>query len=209
VTDHTSLANATWWLVYATFALVATGLITIAFAWVQIRSQRKQTRVDNLELLIQWFESDRLRHVRQQLAKSRLATSGLRKLDPDDVPDPALEILDFFEHVAFLVRRNHVEVYDVWHTFVHWIAALHTDLGEYIAVEQHYDKTVYCDFVWLFSELQKVEKQESGEPIDFDEDDLEGHYNYEKSLEGVRVPTRRRRSKRHRGDTQASKSDGG
>jgi hypothetical protein len=197
MTDEGHLTLATWWLVFATFALVITGLAAVIFAWIQIAVQRAQTRIGNLELLTQWFEGDRIRQVRQALATSRLTTSGnLKRLDLDDVPDPADELLDFFEHVAFLVRRGHLGAFDVWHTFGQWIATLHADFGEYVVVQQHHDPVVYCDFTWLFKKLLKIEHSEKGTGLEFSDDDLEGHYGYERRLDGLRVPVKRKPRKR-------------
>lgn len=198
MTDERYLTLATWWLVFATFAVVFTGLAAVVFAWIQIAVQRAQTRIGNLESLTQWFEGDRIRRVRQGLAASRLTASGkLRRLDLDDVPDAADELLDFFEHVAFLVRRGHLKAFDVWHTFGPWVAAIHADFREYVAVLQVHDSTVYCDFIWLFQELLKVERSEKGSGLDYDDDDLEGHYGYERRLDGVRIPVRRRPRRRN------------
>ena len=197
--DERHLTLATWWLVFATFALVFTGLAAVLFAWIQIAVQRSQTRIGNLESLIQWFEGDRIRRVRQDLATSRLTASGkLKHLDLDDVPDPAEELLDFFEHVALLVRRGHLKAFDVWHTFGQWIAAMRADFREYIAVQQAYDPTIYCDFTWLFQKLLKIERKENGSGLEYDDDNLEGHYGYERRLEGVRVPVRRKPRRRSR-----------
>jgi hypothetical protein len=197
MTDEHDLTLATWWLVFATFAVVFTGIAAVVFAWIQIAVQRAQTRIGNLESLTQWFEGDRIRRVRQGLAASRLTGSGiLKRLDLDDVPDAADELLDFFEHVAFLVRRGHLKAFDVWHTFGPWVAAMQADFREYIAVQQAHDPTVYCDFTWLFQRLLKVERSEKGSGLEYDEDDLEGHYGYERRLEGVRIPVRRRPRRR-------------
>jgi len=193
MTSEQHLTLATWWLVFATFSLVVTGLAAVVFAWIQIGVQRGQTRIDNLEMLTQWFEGDRLRQVRQKLAIARITSSGkLKKLDLDDAPDAAIERLDFFEHVAFLVRRGHLRAYDVWHTFAHWIASMHADFKEYIAIEQVHDRTVYCDFTLLFNKLLTIERREKGSGLHYDGDDLEGHYEYERALEGIKVPGRRK-----------------
>jgi hypothetical protein len=195
-----SMTRATWWLVYATFSLVGTGLLTITFAWIQIALQRTQTRVGNLESLVQWFEGDRIRRVRQSLAICRLTGSAkLKRLDLDDVPDPADELLDFFEHMAFLVRRGHLKAFDTWHTFGPWIAAIHADFREYIAVLQVHDATTYCDFAWLFKRLVEIDRREKGSGLEYDDDDLEAHYGYESRLDGVRVPVRRKPRKRKTG----------
>ena len=38
------------------------------------------------------------------------------------------EILDFYEHVALLIKKDHLDIYDVWHTFYEWLQPVYFDL---------------------------------------------------------------------------------
>src|ERR1700728_3288950 len=164
VTDEKYLTSATWGLVAATLLLVLTAFLTIAFTWIQIAIQRRQTRVDNLEKQIDRFESEQFQRTRRGLAGKRLDRSDeLIALDLADIPIELQEILDFFEHIAFLVRRGHLGSYDVWHTFATWIGPVYWDAREYIAIEQLDDKTIYEDLVWLYHRMVREDKRCHGE----------------------------------------------
>jgi hypothetical protein len=196
--DHEVL-QATLSLVYATWGLVGTGLLAIIFTWWQLHNVRKQSRLDNLERVLEWFDSDRFVKLRKSLATKRLTSSGtLRGLDLNNPPGEAYDLLDFFEHIGFLVKKGHLNEYDVWHTFVAWIAAIHSDFKELTAIEQADDKTAYCDFCWLFRRVERVDLKQGGSGVLFDDLDLEGHYEYEKNLGVYRIagPRRHRKLKR-------------
>lgn len=193
--DHKML-QATLNLVYATWGLVATGLLAILFTWWQLHNVRKQSRLDNLERVLEWFDSERVVKLRRSLADKRLMRSGrLGRLDLHTPLGEAYEMLDFFEHVGFLVKKGHLNEYDVWHTFVAWIGAIHCDFRDLIQVEQGYDNTTYSDFCWLFKRLEVVDAKQHGTGLDWDDEDLETHYEYEKNLAAFQITNPRRRRK--------------
>ena len=108
-TDQQMLA-ATRYLVWATWGLVCTGAAAIIFTWCQLAAFRKQNKLDNLERVLEWFDSPGFRRLRRSLAKSRLTDGGtLRRLDLGNPPTAVYEILDFFEHVGFLVKKTPFE----------------------------------------------------------------------------------------------------
>ncbi len=37
-------------------------------------------------------------------------------------------MLDFYEHLALLVKKGHLDLYDVWHTFYEWAQPVYVDL---------------------------------------------------------------------------------
>jgi len=200
ITDEKYLTSATWGLVAATILLVLTALLTIAFTWIQLSIQRRQTRIDNLEKQIDRFESEVFQRTRRSLATKRLDKNDeLVILDIKDIPIELQEILDFFEHLAFLVRRGHLGTYDVWHTFATWIGPVYWDSREYIAIEQLDDKTVYEDLVWLYQRMVRQDKKCHGEGLVWDTDeDLAGYYLYERGPEAViprKKPMKRKKKK--------------
>lgn len=92
--------------------------------------------------------------------------------------------------------------YDVWHNLSGWIFATNYDFKELIAIEQVYDKTVYFDLQWLCRRLDRVDLKQGGSGLLFDDEDLEGYYETEKSLDVFWVARRRRKSAK-----KASKRD--
>lgn len=177
--DQHSLAAATWALVGATLLLALTGVAGIIFAWRQLVNERKQRQVENLEHQLDTWEGQRYRSLRSGLASKRLRGDSLRHLDPSDPPDQAYDILDFFEHLAVLVKHGNLSAFDVWHAFGPWIGAIWSDLRGMVALEQQDSPVTYCDFSWLIKEISAIEKEEAGKFLDYDDDDLEAFYLYE------------------------------
>src|SRR5258708_37606239 len=160
----------------------------IVFAWVKLSRERAERKVENLERQLEMFESDRFRRVRAKLGKDRLRGENLKDLDPSDPPVGCYEMLDFFEHIALLARQKNLSLFGVWHSFGPWIGPAWSDFREVVAVEQAYNKTTYCDFNWLVEKIKKIEKKEGGDFLDYDREELEGHYGYELSLVESNVP---------------------
>ena len=101
----------------ATVVLVATSAGAIAYAGLQLRHEREYRSVENLEKQLSFFLSDSFVGVRRRLAESRLEEAGLKAWSLEDPPVSAFEVLDFYEHLSLLVKKGHLNIYDVWHTF--------------------------------------------------------------------------------------------
>ena len=50
----------------------------------------------------------------------------------DSPPVSVFEILDFYEHLSLLVKKGHLDVYDVWHTFYEWAQPVYVDMQQLI-----------------------------------------------------------------------------
>jgi hypothetical protein len=127
----------------ATAALVLTSAGAIGYAGLQLRHERAYRAVDNLEKQLSFFLSDKFVAVRRRLAESRLNGAGLKPWTLDDPPVNAFEVLDFYEHLSLLVKKGHLDVYDVWHTFYEWAQPVYVDMQPLIesaesAYAEHY-----------------------------------------------------------------------
>jgi len=166
----------------ATWALAFAAILTILFAWGQITLQRRQSRLENLERIIEWFDDEKLRAFRRRLAESRLDERGsLRPLDIETYND-ADEVLDFFEHVAFLVRKRHLDLYDVWHSFHLWIAIYVSDFDQLIAAAQGEDPGTFADLTWMYPKLKTMEKKNQGSGLDRTKQQIAAQYRYDREL---------------------------
>jgi len=176
----------------ATAALVATGAGAIYFAYRQIENERAYRRIDNLEAQIDRFDREPIAGHRKKLAEARLDASRtrLRILDVDDPPTSAYEVLNFFEHIAFLVEKGHLNIYDVWHSFGYWARATYYDFRSLIEYEQREDPSTYCDFLKLDARLRKIDIEETGAENTWLPDELVNYYLSE--IEEVKKPRRRR-----------------
>jgi len=188
-------AWGTWAVFAATAGLVATGIYALQAAKRQIETQRELARIDNLEKQLVFFESAGFQRVRRALAASRTMEGHFVKVNTDDPPASLYEILNFFEHLGFLVRLEHLRKRDVWHTFAYWAVPVYLDAREVIALEQFDDPSFYDDFVWLIKEMQNIERQETGSEEFLDDEDLYDFYLLEKQDPGAAPRKARKRSR--------------
>lgn len=112
----------------ATTILVFTSACAIAYAALQLKQEREYRSVANLEKQLTMFQSDSFVAARKRLAADRLVDGVLVALDKESPPASALEVLDFYDHVGLLIKKGHLEVYDVWHTFYEWAQPVYVDL---------------------------------------------------------------------------------
>lgn len=114
-------------------ALAAFGLSFVVFLSAK-RRERFKLGIDLILKLGERFESAAMREHRAA------AALALRKSDEGDIP--ALDsVLDFFEDVAFLVRRGAVDVEAVYEFFSHWIEI-------YARASAEYRRSDHGSLVW-------------------------------------------------------------
>ena len=136
----------------ATVVLVLTSAGAIAYAALQLRHEREYRAVANLEKQLSFFLSDGFVAARRRLAEARLSESGLKAWEIDDPPVSAFEVLDFYEHLSLLVKKGHLDLYDVWHTFYEWAQPVYVDMQRLIESEE----STFADH---YSDLRKMMRQ--------------------------------------------------
>ncbi len=134
--------------------LVVTSTSAIAYAGLQLKHEREYRSVANLEKQLGFFQSEGFTTARRRLAMDRLSEDGqrLRKWELEEPPVTAFEVLDFYEHIGLLVKKGHLDVYDVWHTFYEWAQPVYVDLQQVIEAEE----SAYADH---YSDLRKLMRQ--------------------------------------------------
>ena len=78
-------------------------------------------------------------------------------LDLEAPPASALEVLDFYDHVGLLVKKGHLEVYDVWHTFYEWAQPVYVDLRPLIEDEESPFSEHYLDLKRLMRRMDELQ----------------------------------------------------
>jgi hypothetical protein len=132
--------------------LVVSSLGAISYAGLQLRHEREYRSVANLEKQLSFFLSEGFVAARRRLAESRLDEGGLKPWDIDDPPISVFEVLDFYEHLSLLVKKGHLELYDVWHTFYEWAQPVYVDMQTLIENED----SAYFDH---YNDLQRMMRQ--------------------------------------------------
>jgi len=185
----------------ATLALVLTSAGAIAYAGLQLRHEREYRAVANLEKQLGFFLSDGFVAARRRLAEARLSDEGLRTWDVDDPPVSAFEVLDFYEHLSLLVKKGHLDVYDVWHTFYEWAQPVYVDMQAMIESEDSPFADHYSDLRKLMRQMDEIQlkrmhaKNANHWALWTPERIIE-HYKYEVSTGGRPRRTRRREQAR-------------
>jgi len=112
----------------ATAALVATSTGAIVYAGMQLRHEREYRNILNLEKHLSFFLSAPFAAARQRMAGDRVLDGKLLEFHKEKPPASVFEVLDFYEHLGMLVRKGHLNVDDVWHTFYEWAQPVYADV---------------------------------------------------------------------------------
>ena len=181
----------------ATVVLVVTSAGAIAYAGLQLRHEREYRAVENLEKQLSFFLSDKFVAVRRRLAESRLDETGLKPWTLEEPPVSAFEVLDFYEHLSLLVKKGHLDLYDVWHTFYEWAQPVYVDMQPLIESEDSPYSEHYRDLqrmIRRMDEIQmaKMKTQKREHWALWTPDRIIEHYKYELEVGGRPRRIRRR-----------------
>ena len=193
----TFLFQVNWVAVQAvgTVVLVLTSAGAIAYAALQLRHEREYRAVVNLERQLAVFLSEGFLAARRKLAEDRMDGEKLRVLDKENPPISAFEVLDFYEHLGLLIKKGHLELYDVWHTFYEWAQPVYADLKAIIEERDGAYAIHYADFRKLMRKMDtiqqaKMKTQAAGHWTMWTPERIVEHYKYELQASGK--PRRRR-----------------
>ncbi len=184
-----------------TVLLVLTSLGAISYAGLQLRHEREYRSVANLEKQLGFFLSDNFVGARRRLAQARLDTSaagpGLLPWELDSPPVSVFEVLDFYEHLALLVKKGHLDIYDVWHTFYEWAQPVYVDMQALIESPDSMYADHYDDLQRMMRrmdeiQLKRMHKKNANHWSLWTPDRILEHYKYE--LESGGRPRRSRRA---------------
>ena len=185
----------------STSILVLTSVGAIAYAGLQLRHEREYRSVANLEKQLGFFLSEQFVGARRRLAQARLDTSGAEAVlvawDSQVPPVSAFEVLDFYEHLALLVKKGHLDLYDVWHTFYEWAQPVYVDMQAMIEGEDSLYADHYVDLQRMMRrmdeiQLKRMHAQNANHWLLWTPDRIIEHYRYE--LESGGRPRRSRRA---------------
>jgi len=182
----------------STAVLVLTSAGAIGYAALQLKQEREYRSVANLEKQLTAFQAESFVAARKRLARDRMANGGLVAVDKDTPPASALEVLDFYDHIGLLVKKGHLEVYDVWHTFYEWAQPVYIDLRPLVEDEDSPFIDHYLDLKRLMRQMDELQlarmhgKQANHWAL-WTPERIIDHYNYE--LESGGRLTRRSRKK--------------
>ena len=187
----------------ATTFLVLTSMGAISYAGLQLRHEREYRAVANLEKQLSFFLSENFVAARRRLAQARLdietdpEAPALLPWDLDAPPVSVFEVLDFYEHLSLLVKKGHLDVYDVWHTFYEWAQPVYVDMQQLIESDDSMYAEHYNDLKKLMRQMDEIQLRRMHEKNAnhwalWTPERIIDHYRYE--LESGGRPRRTRRA---------------
>ncbi len=189
----------------ATVALVMTSAGAISYAALQLRTERNYRSVSNLEKQLSFFLSESFVAARRRLADSRIKGEDLVPLSVDDPPIESFEVLDFYDHLGLLVRKGHLEVFDVWHTFYEWAQPVYVDLRSLVEDQESEYRDHYCELRGLMRamddiQIKRMHATKANHWALWTPDRILDYYRYESEAS---LGTRRRRRSRQKAQAEA------
>lgn len=184
----------------ATSTLVATSVGAIGYAGLQLRHERAYRSVSNLEKQLGFFLSESFVAARRRLADARLEQVDgewrLREWELDQPPVTVFEVLDFYEHLALLAKKGHLDLYDIWHTFYEWAQPVYLDMQPLIEAPESMYSDHYDDLRAMMRQmdelqLKRMHKKNANHWALWTPDRMIEHYRYELESGG----SRKRRSR--------------
>ena len=198
----------------ANCGFVLTSLTAIGYAGLQISNERNYRSVSNLEKQLSFFLSESFSLARKQLAQDRVNADGLVPWELESPPVSGFEVLDFYEHMGLLVKKGHLDVYDVWHTFYEWAQPVYVDLRALIEDEDSAYSDHYSDLRKLMREMDEIQlrrmhAKKANHWALWNPDRILEHYRYELETGGRRRRMNRSERKEARAKIDAVGFEGG
>jgi hypothetical protein len=198
-----------WWLfrhwigwdgltALSTFLLVVVGIATVVYAGFQFHGVQRESKIKHMIDLVTQFETVPLAKYRRELAKKRLSSDGaLQSLDLENPPAELYDIMNFFEHMGYLLDGNYLNLEDVSVEFHYWILNVWADAYELVKSEQAEDSIYYEHFGRMANRLLAYDRPRTGKLELPSPSDIEDFYYAESHLSpGSPMPRKRRRKRR-------------
>lgn len=160
--------------------LVLVGVGGIIFAYVQIRESRDEAKIQRLVEVVRQFDQPPYSDIRRRLAAQRIDTKqkSVRPLDVEDPPGEMIDLLDFCQHIGFLVSRGFLDRDDVYGEFADPMFLLYTDARPLIDARRKKEPAVWGDCVDLMQVLIQIDAENNAGVANHpSQDDIYEEYN--------------------------------
>jgi hypothetical protein len=177
-----------------TWVLAVIGGFAAWYAARQLKDFRKESRIKHLIELVDQFEGEPLATYRRKLGSARTLNGVLQPLDPLETPLGLHEIMNFFEHMGYLLAGNYIDLDGVSVEFHYWILHVWADARSVIKIEQMDEPIYYEHFEKMVKRLQEYDRPRTGKLELPTKEDIEDFYAEEALLpSGSPIPRQRRR----------------
>jgi hypothetical protein len=155
-----------FWLVVGTWALAVGTWALLLVTWrLGQRQIRGQLSVAREQLRMQFFLELRKQFDGPLVSERKLLAHKLKSAAPHaEINEP---VLDFFEDLGMLVRRDYVDREMVWDTFSYYVKGWWGACKDYITrerIDKGGDATLFTDFGNLAEMMYAVEMKKTGQP---------------------------------------------
>jgi hypothetical protein len=187
---------------FGTVVLAVLGIVTALYAKRQLEDFRKESRIKHLIDLVDQFEREPLATHRRNLGLLRAPGGKLQTLDLDNPPPELYDVINFFEHMGYLLGGNYLELEGVFVEFHYWVLHVWTDARELVKQERSEDPVYYEHFEKMEQQMENCERERKSNFELPSSTDIEDFYAQEARLTSGSPIPRQKRLKR-------SKSSGG
>jgi hypothetical protein len=179
-----------------TCALAVTSIVTAVYLKTQIGDFRKEARVKHIVDLLTQFEQEPMAGYRRVLGQKRAPGGKLLPLDIDNPPAELHDVMNFFEHMGYLLKGKYINLEDVSVEFHYWILNVWADATRLIAVERAENPVYYEHFASMVNGLLEYDRPRTGALSLPTPDEIEDFYAEEAHLQSGSPLPRQRRAKR-------------
>jgi hypothetical protein len=144
--------------------LIALGVSVASIRYSYLTAQRQQTTASAalLTTLTQTYNSLEMRKLRMDFARALATPDNRKTIDLYEFDS----VLDFYEEIGYLVKRGILDKGMVWNHFFWHIERYYEAVTESRdlldrARKKHKFPTLYSEFEWLNTELQKKHEKET------------------------------------------------
>lgn len=178
----------------ATVALAVLGLGTIMYARQQLEEFKRESRAQRLIDLVDQFERDPMASHRRDLANARTSQGVLQPLDRNSPPADLYKVMNFFEHMGYLLEKEYLEIEDISVEFHYWILHVWSDAESLIQDELAENPIYYEHFKKMVKRLLEYDRKLTGKLQMPTGSDVEDFYFWEaRSKAGSPLPRQKRR----------------
>jgi hypothetical protein len=182
-----------------TIALALIALVSAIYAIRQLSDFRRESRIEHLMALVDQFEREPMATHRRTLGATRAPNGQLISLDLNN-PSPELhDVMNFFEHMGYLLDGKYLNLEDVSVEFHYWILHVWSDAKKLIKSEQAENKIYYEFFEKMVTRLLNYDRPRTGTLELPSEAEIADFYAEESHLPSGSPIPRQRRLKRRSG----------
>jgi hypothetical protein len=183
-----------------TIALALVALVSARYAKRQLEDAKRQleefrreSRIEHLMALVDQFVRDPMATHRRNLGARRTPNGLLVILDLNSPPPELHDVMNFFEHMGYLLEGQYLNLEDVYVEFHYWILHVWSDAKELIESEQAEYAIYYEFFEKMVTRLLNYDRPRTGRLEIPSEAEIAGFYIAESRLpSGSPIPIQRR-----------------